>query len=134
MDKEWLAKQLDGVQYPPVFAKELVAMAKENRLIIVTGGSDELMEFDGFFMGEVDCYEGGFAYLTSDGLLENECPEPDCPYFAKIKQSAARIEAVWDNEGYSWTYQTTLPHASFDVMEGSEKYCRGIIVEMPTET
>lgn len=42
-------------------------------------------------------------------------------------KGAAKITAIWDNYGYSWTYKTTIPHETFEIMEGEQKYCRGIV-------
>ena len=41
------------------------------------------------------------------------------------------VTALWDMEGYSWVYETNMSHASFDIMDGEDKYCRGIVVELP---
>lgn len=29
--------------------------------------------------------------------------------------------------GYSWIYQTDIPHATFEIVEGDDPYCRGIV-------
>jgi hypothetical protein len=65
-------------------------------------------------------------------LLTNKCADNSCPYFEKIKEATTdTIKALWDTEGYSWVYETEMPHASFDIMEDGETYCRGIVVELP---
>lgn len=50
------AKTLDGTEYNgyPIFSKEVIGTAKENGFVIVTGASDDLMEFDGAIYGEGD--------------------------------------------------------------------------------
>lgn len=60
-------------------------------------------------------------------MLKNECEDDDCPYYRELKARAAIVEAVWDNDGYSWTYKTDIPHETFEVLEDGEKYCRGIV-------
>jgi hypothetical protein len=37
------------------------------------------------------------------------------------------IDAVWCEGEYSWTYKTNIPHATFDIWEDGEKYCKGIV-------
>ena len=40
------------------------------------------------------------------------------------------MKAVWGEEGYSWTYETAIPHATFEILEDEEKYCRGIVFDI----
>ncbi len=101
--------------------------AKDNGAVIVFGASDDLMELRGALNDECDCYEGRMIYLNLIGEIECECDSMDCPYFAAIKDEASGIEARWDSEGYSWTYETNIPHETFEIMENGEKYCRGIV-------
>ena len=129
MTKEELAKMLDGCEYGHEVTTSIAKTAKESGLVIVYGASDDLMEFDGAIRGEIGCYEGGHAYITPNGLFENECDDDECPYFDELKKKTATITAQWDSQGYSWTYATNIPHAEFDVMEDGEKYCRGIVFD-----
>lgn len=76
---------------------------------------------------KVDCYNGGTAYFTSDGLLLNKCDCDDCPNFIEKRSSAVPIESMWDEEGYSWIYETNIPHETFEIFDGRKKYCRGIV-------
>lgn len=128
MNAKELAVKLDGMQYPVRIPKELAAEAKSAGLVIVYGASDDLMEFDGAIHDEMGAYKGATAYLDSAGLLENDCDNDECPHFEKLKAKAATIEALWDpGEGYSWKYQTAIPHETFEVAEDGEPYCRGIV-------
>ncbi len=127
MNAKELAALLTGCEYRNEITRELAAEAKKHGLVVVYGASDDLMEFEGVIRDEVGCYEGGTAYLTSDGLLTNECDDDECPSFAKLKAKAATIESEWDNDGYSWTYKTEIPHETFEVVEDGDKYCRGIV-------
>lgn len=128
MNAEQLAAALDGREYRNEITKEEEWAAKENGLVIVFGASDDLMEFRGAIYGEIDCYEGGAAHFTSAGLLVNECENDHCPHFTRLEKAATIVRAKWSAEPeYSWTYETAIPHASFDIMEDGEKYCRGIV-------
>lgn len=126
------AKELDGRQYRdeepyPGFFKK---MGKE-QLVVVYGTSDDLMEFNGSICDEVGAYDGGTAYLTFCGLLENECDNDDCPHFKKMKKKAETIEALWcAEENVSWTYKTDIPHSVFTIKEDDEIYCRGIVFSL----
>lgn len=128
MNAAELAKELTGQEYPWDVPKELAERAKDAGLVIVFGASDDLMEFRGAIHDELDCYDGGTAYLRAGGLLQNDCNNDDCPHFQKLKKQAATIEALWCTEGdYSWTYNTAIPHASFEALKGGAPYCRGIV-------
>ena len=127
MTKEELAIQLNGREYRREITPEEEAKAKAAGLVVVFGASDDLMEFRGAIRDEVGCYDGGVAHLNADGLLVNECDDEDCPLFEKLKGKAAVIEAVWASDPYSWTFNTAIPHATFEVAEDDESYCRGIV-------
>ena len=131
MTAKELAVKLNDSQYDHIesLVSFISKLAKNNGLVIVYGASDNLMEFRGAIYDEFPCYEGGTAYLNKDGLISNEYDDPDCPYYEKLKSKATfKIEAKWsDNKEYIWIYKTSLPHETFDIWEGDEKYCRGIV-------
>lgn len=128
MDVKELAVKLAGATYRNVISRELAALAKEQGLVVLFGQSDDLMEFRGAIHDEVDCYDGGTAYVTRDGLLQNESEDADCPYFARLKAKATAIDALWCKEGdYSWTFRTVVPHETFEITSDGEPYCRGIV-------
>ena len=117
------AAQLDGNQYGEEGSRELFAAMKDAGLVAVFGGSDDLMEFRGAIHDET----GSRAYITKDGLLENQCGNERCPYYAKAKASAAAIEALWNVGGFSWRYRTQIPHETFIIKEDEDNYCEGIV-------
>lgn len=126
-----LAEMLNGREYMSEITDQEEAQAKAAGLVVVFGGSDDLMEFRGEIHDEV--YVPGTAYLTSAGLLRSECDDEECPYFAKLQDKAATIKAVWwtgkeaGDPGYAWTYQTDIPHTTFEIIDDGEQYCRGIV-------
>lgn len=121
------AKALDGRGCGHEVTLDEIAIARKSGIVIVYGASDDLMEFEGAINDEVGCYNGGTAYITPKGILENKCSEDDCPYFEKEKQAAVTIEAIWATQGYSWIFSTTIPHETFNIMEDGDTYCRGIV-------
>lgn len=80
------------------------AIAEENGLVVVFGASDDLCEIRGAEDDEIDCFDGGKATIAG-----------------------AKVKINWCKDGYSWTYDTDIPHECFDVYEDGEKYCRGIV-------
>ena len=132
MTKEELAKMLDGMEYRYEITPDIQHGLINSDLVVVYGYSDDNMEFRGAIDDEVSCYNGGTAKLSHINglLLLNECDD-DCPYFEALSSSAIDIEALWCKEDdYSWTYKTDIPHATFDILEDGEKYCRGIVFNL----
>ena len=131
MTKEELAAQLSGLEYPVRIPGALIAAAQSSGLVILCGASDDLMEFYGARREEIGCYDGGTAFVDADGILpDRDCLDGDeeIAEYVQRQKSAKPIEALWCKEdGYSWTYKTDIPHATFEVVEDEEPYCRGIV-------
>jgi len=131
MTKEELCIFLNGREYTKEINDKITEKMQGTSLVVVFGASDDLMEFRGAIDDEVGCYDGGKAYLDSNGLIENHCDDDDCPYFADQKKRAMTIEALWCTEPeISWTYKTEIPHSTFEIWEGKELYCRGIVFDL----
>jgi hypothetical protein len=91
------------------------------------GASDDLMEFRGAIDDEAGCYDGGLVYFNRSGELSSECNDDDCPYFEKTKENASKIKAIWGAGGYAWTYETDIPHETFEMVDDGCEYCRGVV-------
>ena len=106
--------------------------AKAAGLVVVYGYSDDNVELCGAINDEVGAYNGTTVYLTPDGILqEPDCGQDDCPYFAKEREKAKNIKAVWHDEGGpSWTFETDIPHETFTIMEDGAPWCIGIVFSM----
>ena len=133
LSKELLAGLLTGREYGKEMLKEEEMQAKAAGLIVIFGASDDLMEFRGF----VDDERGAptVALIDAKGLLPfREDIEHDDEalkdYFSRAQQVRA-VDALWAKEdGYSWTFRTSIPHATFEIVEGGESYCRGIVIDV----
>jgi hypothetical protein len=131
LTKEAMAALLHGREYRNELPEEGSDAAGEAGLVVVFGASDDLMEFDGAISDEVDCCNGGTALVDSRGLLNRDSIEDGddeaiADYVAR-KAKARSIRAVWGKGGVSWSYETDIPHATFDVLEDGEVFCRGIV-------
>lgn len=89
---------------------EEAEIAKDNGFVVVFGYSDDNAEFRGAIFDEIDCYDGG-------------------EIFSKDKYY---INAVWCKSDISWTYDTNIPHETFDVLdyEDDSIYCRAIVFDI----
>lgn len=126
---------LNGVEYPFDVHEETQNIAQLNGFVIVYGASDDLMEFDGVVYDEIGAYGGGNAFFDEHGLIVNECDNDDCVYFKRVMKTAQKIEAFWCKEkGITWSYETDIPHETFDIIEDGEIYCRGIVFELKNVT
>ena len=118
MTAEQFAARLTGRAYGNEITTADAAEAKRAGLVVVYGASDDLMEFEGAIYDEVGAWEGATVYVRRDGTVADEPP-------------GACIDALWCAEpGYSWTYRTELSHATFEIVEDGEPYCRGIVFRM----
>ena len=108
--------------------KDIRELARSEGMVIVYGYSDDLMEFDGAINDEVSAYDGRTAYLDANGIIRNECDNEDCPYHQAILQNARVVKAIWHDVGNPcWTFETTIPHETFDIKEDDELFCIGIV-------
>ena len=137
MTKEDLAQLLNGCEYRNEGSDALYAQAKAAGLFVIFGASDDLMEFRGAINDETGAYEGATVLLSKEGLLPgyetliyNKKPQDVLEHFFEMKKRSLPIHAIWNRYGYSWVYETKIPHATFDVMEDGETYCRGIVISL----
>lgn len=134
MTKEQLAEMLNGSQYPFRLSREIKDAAKLADLVVVYGASDDLMEFEGAIYDEHDCYDGGQCLIDREGIIpswENvQDNEAEAEAYFNRKRHARLIKAIWDEGGYSWQYETAIPHACFDILEDWDTYCKGIVFSL----
>ena len=127
-----LAQKLNGCEYGSEMTAEDRKAARENGLVVVYGCSDDLAESVGAIRDEGGCYDGESFQLTKNGALTGpNCGDKDCEYYRKATKDAKWIKAVWHNGGNPcWTYETEIPHETFDVYEDGELFCIGIVFRM----
>jgi len=139
MTKEELADMLNNGDYGDEISPRQERLAKDNRLVVVFGASDDLAELRGAIDDEVTVYEGSSFLLCKEGIVPSSeeieegfyVDDPEAlSCYIKYKDTAKKIEAIWNTAEYSWIYKTDIPHAAFDVLDGEEKFCRGIVFSL----
>lgn len=127
MTKEEFAILLNGREYGEEISSDEERVAKANGLVVVFGYSDDNVEFRGAINDEVGAFQGTTVNIDAKGVI----PECDCQCECRKCQSeyptARLIEAKWSSGDYAWFIDTSIPHASFEILEGEEKFCRGIV-------
>ena len=106
MDKEELAHIINGREYGYEIFRDVRRAAIDAGLVIVSGASDDLMEFDGAIHDEGGCFDGGKVFFERTGVSQDGSERANC------------IEAFWcdkaalDENGnmITWTYKTDIPH------------------------
>jgi hypothetical protein len=129
MNKEELAKLMDGRQYGEELSKSEEAAAKAAGLVAMFGYSDDNVEFRGAIHEEVSaCGSPTEIFFGAKGPLEphdeRECECLYCGYAAAIKD-AKKIAAEFTRDG--WVFKTEIPHATFTIMEDDDTYGQGIV-------
>lgn len=131
MDIHEFAKKLNDREYGSEMTRDEIKQAKELGFVVVFGALDDLAELRGAIDDEVDCYNSGEILLDKDGIMEDcEYGLDNCKYIKKAKENAKIIKTVRDNDDYSWIYETDIPHATFDILEDGEKFCKGIVFDI----
>lgn len=122
-----VANLLDGVEYGEedrIF-KDLWKVAKDNRLVVVFGASDDLVELRGVIDEEFGAWNGTTLWLNAKGDMSTHKSD------LKDRGLIVNIRALWCEEPeISWTFETDIPHATFTVYEDDEKFCRGIVFSL----
>lgn len=131
------AARITGREYRSELTKEEDALAKANGLVVVFGYSDDNVEFRGANNDEVGAWNGATVRVDAYGILPSwESVDKDNKaemkeWFRRDGLRAFIIEAFWcAPDEPNWTFKTAIPHATFDVMEDGEVFCRGIVFSL----
>lgn len=131
-----------GIQYSRDIPKEAKELAKENNIVVIVGGSDDLMY----------CY-GAKSYLTdycehiegwngcnlskdaSDEPLKKEAKQLGLKIFwcGTISETGETLRDYnTDKSGaFSYTVNDNIKSLDFLVMENKDVYCTGKIIQLP---
>ncbi len=136
--KEELAKLLNNRPGTFGLTKEERNQCIKNGLVVVSGASDDLMEFDGAINEEYGAYGNGQSILfTKLGKEYNsehdemiETLEKELGISINIPLNSIDnfyFDENNQNKYLQWSYKTKIPHSKFKYFEDSEYYSIGII-------
>jgi len=130
LTKEQMADRLNGREMGEEIDGDEQLIAKNSGLLVIFGHSDDCTELRGAIHDETTA---NTLHLHRHGLLARHDPDCECPHckFHEQAEQCLKVRPCWCVEdGYSWTYDTPIPHATFDILEGSDKFCRGIVIDI----
>ena len=134
MTKKELAEMLSGREYGMEIMPREERDAKDAGLVVVYGYSDDSVELRGAIDEEIGAFDGVSIHLNKDGVVWSplvECDPDECPYLKKVLRESSSIQAVWHNKGNPcWSFETEIPHETFNIMEDGELFCVGIVFSM----
>lgn len=131
-----MAEKLNGKTYEYCLYKmhnTLAEEARNNGMVICTGASDDLIEFDGAIYDEGGCFDGGDVYFDKDSIAQNgeELPNKITVIWCGMVdgENAGPESDFKTEEGdlITWCYKTDIPHETFMIFDDGEPYCRGIV-------
>lgn len=131
-----LADRLNGRQYLSEITIQECAEAKAAGLVVIHGRSDDLIYFDGAIYDELGAGEGTEFLVDEKGILESwesagEDKVSAAIYLAR-EPKAKKITSHWCAPGqdFAWTYTTNIPHHKFEILDGPDMYCMGIVFSL----
>jgi hypothetical protein len=90
-------------------------LARRHDIVIISGLSDDLIEFDGAIDQEVSAFKGKTVGVSRRGDVF-VVPERAEDFAVRHTTPFAEIHGRWCVEkGYGWTFDTELPHESFEM-------------------
>lgn len=139
MTKEELAELLNGRDIDNVLLPLEKKQAVKDGLIVVYGQSDDTMQFDGLITDEVGGYHHALGIIVQkkgaklDIISEESIEEmEDWCEENQIDFNIPQVEVLGEYcppgfDGY-WKISTTIPHATFSIMEENEVQCLGLVL------
>jgi hypothetical protein len=139
---EQIQKLCDGIEYSRHIPDEAEKLAKENNVVVIVGGSDDLMYAYGaesFLTDYIEHSEGwdgcDLAKHASEKQLRIEAKQLGLKIFweGEIARTGEKIENYNSEENGAFSYKVNdnIEHLTFKVMEDEYVYCTGIIIKLP---
>lgn len=132
----------DGIEYTRHIPKEAEQLAKENNIVVIVGGSDDLMYCYG-----ADCYlteeqEHSYGWdgedlskIKGDKNLKKEAQQLGLKIWwcGEIENQGLKIEGYNTEKSgaFSYSVNENIQSLDFLVMEDEDVYCTGKIILLP---
>ena len=133
----------NGIQYSRDIPEEAKKLAKENNIIVIVGGSDDLMYCygaDSYLANEREHsygWDGDTLENISDKKLKKEAKQLGLKIWwcGTIEDAGLEIENYdTDKSGaFSYSVNEDIKALDFLVMEDDDVYCTGKIIQLPKD-
>lgn len=139
----------DGIEYSRNIPDEAKRIAIENNIVVIVGGSDDLMYCYGAYsyltdMQEHSCgWDGDTLKDIGDKNLEAEaaqldlmiwwCGEIIADKMSRNKYDSSYSQSVKESGAFSYSVKKEIESLDFKVMEDNDVYCTGIIIQLPVD-
>ena len=138
LTKESLAARLTGREAGHEITRDEEAEAKAAGLLVVFGYSDDNLELRGALHDEVGCYASNRpveVIITAGGVLEEwgfdgKDQKNAFEWFRRENLPRATVRAFFGvgSSAFTWSYEVDVPHATFEIFDGDEKFCFGVVL------
>lgn len=126
MTPKELAERLDECEYLDEISEEDCQEAKDNKLVVVFGYSDDVVVFKGAFDGEFNSGSDETFFLVGDAIFSEETLDEDGEVLATVNAKFST------REEYYWTMTVKgLDFCSFDVCRDGDPFCKGAVFKLP---
>ena len=125
MSIEVFAKKLGTRPMGDEAPYHMVCEAQRQRYLVIFGSSDDLVEICGYHHYEFNALRPITLYVTRNCVYS-----ADTIYPSTAKSIHAEYSAPTTNNPALWKFTTDIPHVTFDVMEGNELFCRGLVIDL----
>lgn len=121
--KEQLADRLNLMPYGAAIfsSNDEQREAVESGLCVITGVSDDIIEFSGTVEDEGEAIQGGTVYLMPNGSIKKRDKDG----------KGIKVKAEWcptDSEA-TWRISTSVPATTFKIARDGELFCIGCVIE-----
>jgi len=134
----------DGIQYSRDIPEEAKKIAKENNIIVIVGGSDDLMYCYGADSYFTEYCEHSYGYdgvdltkIKGDKKLKKEAKQLGLKIWwcGEIENQNLKIENydTDKNGAFSYSVNENIQSLDFLVMEDEDVYCTGKIIQLPSD-
>jgi len=106
--KERMAKVLNNRPKQCIITAELWAVADASGLVLVYALADNLVVFRGAINNEFRADENIVVYIYRD----------------------LKIQGKWMAGEFAWEFKTDIPHATFEIKDGGDKWCKGLVIDL----
>jgi hypothetical protein len=131
MTNQEVAEMLDGREYESELTDLEESLLRGESKVVVFGAGAFFIKFRGAIQDDVCAGKGAVFYFDEKRRLANVCREINCPCFAemKAKPKTIRVPGGPPHDAL-WTFETKIPHATFDILEYGEKCHEGIVFDL----